>query len=145
MAGLDLSALVPVIEDMILQDTVRFTTPGGAPVFNPDTGQYEATPGDIIYEGPGAVQIAGTIGGVTSLPAPNLPWVDETRSKYKALTPLSAPIAERDTIVTVVAVHPGGDLSLLGRQWRAQDPSAGGTLGVIRQTTLDQIQQTRES
>ncbi len=145
MAGLDLSALVPVIEQMILLDTVRFTTPAGTPVFNPDTGQYEAPPGDIIYEGPGAVQIAGTVGGVTSLPAPTLPWVDETRSKYKALTPLAAPIAERDTIVTVVAVHPGGDLSLLGRQWRAQDPSAGGTLGVIRMTTLDQIQQTRES
>jgi hypothetical protein len=145
MAGLDLSALVPIIEEMILQDTVRFTTPAaGPPIFNEDTGQYESPPGSIIYEGPGAVQIAGTVGGVTSLPAPNLPWVDETRSKYKVLTPLSAPIAERDTIVTVVQVHDGGDLTLIGRQWRAQDPSVGGTLGVIRMTTLDQIQQTRE-
>jgi hypothetical protein len=145
MPGLDLSALVPIIEEMILQDTVRFTTPAGDPVFNPDTGQYEAPPGTAFYEGPGAVQVAGTVGGVTALPSPNLPWVDETRSKYKVLTPLSAPIAERDTIVTVVAVHEGGDLTLLGRQWRAQDPSIGGTIGVVRMTTLDQIQQTREA
>lgn len=145
MAGLDLSALVPVIEDLILQDTIRFTTPGGPPVFNSDTGQYEQTPGTVFYEGPGSVQVAGTVGGVTSLPAPNQPWVDETRSKYKAFTPLSAPIAERATIVSVVAVHANGDPSLIGRRWRAQDPSIGGTLGVVRQTTLDQIEQTREA
>ncbi len=146
MAGLDLSSVATLVEGLVLLDTVRFATPaGGPPVFDPGTGQYTAPEGVIIYEGPGAVQVAGTVGGVTSLPVPNLPWSDETRSKYKALTPLAAPIAERDTIVTVVTVHEGGDVSLIGRQWRAQDPSTGGTLGVVRVTTLDQIQQTRET
>jgi hypothetical protein len=146
MASLDLSSIAAVVEGMVLVDTVRFTTPGvGRPVLNTTTGVYTYPEGDIVYEGPGAVQAAGTPGGVSSLPEANLPWVDETRSRYRALTPLSAPIAERDTIVTVVAVHTGGDLSLIGRQWRAQDPSVGGTLGVVRVTGLDQVQQTRET
>jgi hypothetical protein len=146
MAGLDLSSIATVVEGLVLLDTVRFTTPaGGKPVFDPDTGLYTTPEGDVIYEGPGAVQASGTPGGVTSLPVANLPWGDETRSRYRALTPLAAPIAERDTLVTVVAVHAGGDLTLIGRQWRAQDPSVGGTLGVIRVTGLDQIQQTRQA
>jgi hypothetical protein len=146
MAGLDLSSIATVVEGLVLLDTLRFTTPGvGKPVFNKETGLYTFPEGDIVYEGPGAVQASGTPGGVTSLPAASLPWVDETRSRYRALTPLTAPIAERETLVRVIAVHPGGDLTLLGRQWRAQDPSVGGTLGVVRVTGLDQIQQTREA
>lgn len=145
MAGLDLSAIATFVEGLVLLDTVRFSTPAvGVPVFNPATGEYTYPEGDLLYEGPGAVQTAGTPGGVSSLPAANLPWPDETRSKYRALTPLAAPVAERDTIVTVVAVHAGGDLALIGRQWRAQDPSMAGTLGVIRVTSLDQIQQNRQ-
>lgn len=146
MAGLDLSGIAAFVEGLILLDTVRFSTPAaGKPVFDSTTGLYVYPEGDVIYEGRGAVQAAGTPGGVNGLPVGNLPWVDETRSGYKALTPLSAPIAERDTIVTVVAVHAGGDLTLLGRQWRVPDPSMGGTLGVVRVTGLDQIQQTRQA
>lgn len=146
MAGLDLSAIATVVEGLVLLDTVRFSTPGvGVPVFNPDTGQYTHPEGDVLYEGPGAVQVAGTPGGVSSLPVGNLPWWDETRSKYRALTPLAAPVAERDTIVTVVAVHAGGDLALIGRQWRVQDPSMAGTLGVVRVTALDQVEQPGET
>lgn len=142
MAGLDLSGIAAVVHELILLDTVRFTHPAsGPPVFDPNTGLYTYPEGDPFYEGPGAVQVSGTSDGVTAMPGVNLPWLDETRSRYKALTPLSAPIAQRDTVVTVVAVHAGGDLTLIGRQWRALDPSAGGTLGVIRVTGLDQIQQ----
>ncbi|MFC9891439.1 DUF6093 family protein [Streptomyces pilosus] len=142
MAGLDLSGIARYVEDLILLDVVRFTSPaGGPPVFNPDTGQYETPEGDLIYEGPGAVQ-SGSLPETASAVVATQPWVNETTSKYKAFTPLSAPLAGRDTIVTVVQVHEGGDVSLLGRQWRAMDPSQGGTLGVIRVTSLDQIQQT---
>ena len=141
MAGLDLSGIIPVVENLILLDVVRFTTPAaGAPVFNPDTGLYEIPEGDLIYEGRGAVQ-SGTLPESASAVVATQPWINETTSKYKVFTPLSAPIAARDTIVTVVQVHPGGDTTLLGRQWRAMDPSQGGTLGVIRVTSLDQIQQ----
>lgn len=142
MAGLDLSGIAALVHNLVLLDTVRFTSPAtGTPVFDTATGLYTYPEGDLIYEGPGAVQTSGTSDGVTAMPIPNLPWADETRSRYKALTPLSAPIAQRDTIVTVVAVHARGDLTMLGRQWRALDPSVGGTLGVVRITGLDQIQQ----
>jgi len=146
MAGIDLSGIAKLIEGMVLLDTVRFSRPGGgAPVFDQTTGEYVYPEADVVYEGPGAVMMSGTPGGVTSLPAPNLPWVDETRSRYRALTPLSAPTAERDMLVSVVAVHPGGDVALIGRQWRAQDPSVVGTLSAVRITGLDQVQQTRET
>jgi hypothetical protein len=62
-----------------------------------------------------------------------------------ALTPLTAPIAEKDMLVSVIQVHPGGDLALIGRQWRVQDPSNAGTVAVVRVTGLDQVQQTREA
>lgn len=146
MAGLDLSGVADFLGSFLLVDTVRFATPAaGKPVFDKATGRYAYPQGEVFYEGPGAVQASGTPGGVSSLPVAGLPWSDETRSRYRALTPLEAPVAERDTIVTVVAVHEGGDLSLIGRQWRAQDPSVVGTLGVVRITGLDQVQQTREA
>ncbi|WP_329474252.1 DUF6093 family protein (plasmid) [Streptomyces sp. NBC_01723] len=130
-----------IVEGAILLDTVRFSSPaGGPPVFNPDTGLYEIPEGETLYEGPGAVQ-SGTLPESASAVVATQPWVNETTSKYKVFTPLTAPIAARDTIVTVVAVHEGGDQTLIGRQWRAMDPSQGGTLGVIRVTSLDQIQQ----
>ncbi|GAA3153621.1 hypothetical protein GCM10010449_84140 [Streptomyces rectiviolaceus] len=143
--ALDLSGITKVVEDLIPWDTVRIAGPAaGEPVFNPETGQYTYPEGETLYEGRGAVQLAGTVGGVSSLPSPNLPWVDETRSRYKLLTPLEAPVAERDMLVTVIAVHPKGDLALLNRQWRVQDPGIASTLTVIRTTPLDQVQQTRE-
>jgi hypothetical protein len=145
--ALDLTGIAQVVEGLIPWDTVRIAVPAvGTPVFDPATGQYTQPEAETVYEGPGAVQVAGTVGGVSSTPTANLPWTVETRSKYKLLTPLRAPIAEQDWLVTVVQVHqPGGDMSLLGRQWRVQDPSYGGTLGVLRITTLDQIQATREA
>ncbi|MFE1949923.1 DUF6093 family protein [Streptomyces sp. NPDC059524] len=140
MAGLDLSGLVPIVEDLLLQDVVRIALPAsGEPELDPATGLYTHPVGDIVYEGKGAVQSAYTADVTASTPNTNLPWVAETRSRYRMFTPLSVPIAEKDTIVTVVQVHAGGDVTLLGRQWRVQDPSIGGTLGVVRITMLDQI------
>ncbi|MEW2267806.1 DUF6093 family protein [Streptomyces sp. NPDC047868] len=146
MAGLDLSAIVGVVTDLVLLDTVRISRPGtGDPVFDQQTGQYAYPEAETVYEGIGAVQPAGTAAEVVSVPTPNLPWVAETRSKYRLLTPLSAPVAEKDWLVTVVQVHqPGGDLGLLNRQWRVQDPGGAGTLAVVRTTAIDQVQQTRE-
>jgi hypothetical protein len=145
MPGIDLSGIARVVEDLVLLDTVQFSRPGtGDPVFDQDTGEYVYPQAEVFYEGRGAVQAAGTPGGATSLPLPNLPWSDETRSRYRALTPLSAPVAERDMLVTVIAVHAGGDLALIGRQWRVQDPGVAGTLSAVRITGLDQVQQTQE-
>lgn len=146
MAGLDLSGIVALVDDMILRDTIRITQPStGAPVFDPDTGEYVYPEPDLVYEGRGAVLTAGTAAEVVSIPGASQPWVAETRSKYRLLTPLTAPVAEKDMLVSVVAVHPGGDLALLDRQWRVQDPGGAGTIGVVRTTAIDQVQQTRES
>jgi hypothetical protein len=145
MPGLDLSGVATFLEGFLLLDTVRFSRPAsGTPVFNETTGEYVWPEAETVYEGPGAVQVVGTPGGLSALPGQNLPWVGETNSKYTALTPLSAPIAEKDMLVTVVQVHADGDLALIGRQWRVQDPSNAGTIGVLRITGLDQVQQTRE-
>lgn len=140
MAGIDLSRLVPLVEDLILLDTVRITSPAsGQRVFDPATGQYTYPEGTVLYEGRGAVQSAYTADVTASTPNSNLPWVAETRSRYRMFTPLDVPVAQKDMIVTVVTVHAGGDHSLLGRRWRVQDPSNSGTLGVVRVTMLDQI------
>jgi hypothetical protein len=146
MPGLDLSSVAVFLEGFILLDTVRISRPAaGSPVFDQGTGEYVWPEAETVYEGKGAVQVVGTPGGLSALPGQNLPWVGETNSKYVALTPLDAPIAEKDMLVSVVQVHAGGDLALLGRQWRVQDPSNAGTIAVVRITGLDQVQQTREA
>jgi hypothetical protein len=143
--ALDLSGITKVVEDLIPWDTVRIAAPApGQPVFNTTTGEYEWPAAETLYEGRGAVQTAGTAAEVVSIPGANQPWAAETRSKYRLLTPLVSPVAEKDQLVTVVAIHPGGDLALLGRQWRVQDPGGAGTMSVVRVTALDQVQQTRE-
>ena len=143
--ALDLSGITKVVEDLIPWDTIRITNPAtGEPVYDPVTNEYTYPEGEAVYEGRGAVQPAGTAAEVVAVPDTNQPWVGETRSKYRLLTPLAAPVAEKDWLVTVLAVHPGGDLALLGRQWRTQDPSGAATMGVVRVTAIDQVQQTRE-
>ncbi|MGV2914732.1 DUF6093 family protein [Streptomyces alfalfae] len=143
--ALDLTGITKVVEDLIPWDTIRITNPAtGEPIYDPVTNEYTYPEGETVYEGRGAVQPAGTAAEVVAVPDTNQPWVGETRSKYRLLTPLAAPVAEKDWLVTVIAVHPGGDLALLGRQWRTQDPSGAATMGVVRVTAIDQVQQTRE-
>jgi len=144
--ALDFSGITKVVEALIPWDTVCIASPsGGQPVFDTTTGQYTYPEAQAVYEGPGAVQTAGTPAEVVSIPGVNLPWAPETRSKYRLLTPVAAPVAEKDMLVTVVQIHPGGDLALLGRQWRVQDPGGAATINVLRVTALDQIQQTRQA
>lgn len=143
--ALDLSGITQLVETLIPWDTVRIANPAvGEPEFNPDTGLYVWPEQEIVYEGDGAVQPAGTAAEVVATPDANLPWAAETRSKYRLLTPLAAPPAEKDQLVTVLTIHKGGDLALLGRQWRTQDPSGAATMTVLRVTAIDQVQQTRE-
>ena len=143
--ALNLSGITKVVEDLIPWDTIRISAPTpGQPVFDPDSGEYVWPEAEHLYEGPGAVQTAGTAAEVVAIPGANLPWAAETRSKYRLLTPIAAPVAEKDQLITVVAIHEGGDLALLGRQWRVQDPGGAGTMSVVRITALDQVQQTRE-
>ena len=145
MPGLDsaLAAATRWIVDNVLVDTVRITRPAaGGPVYNPDTGQNEYPEGTIVYEGPGAVQGGTSQFEMTAVPDAGQMWRTETRSRYRLLTPLEAPMAAKDDIVTVVTVHSPRNTGLIGRTWIAQDPGRASTLEAIRVTPLDQNEVT---
>ncbi|MCL8016973.1 DUF6093 family protein [Streptomyces sp. AS02] len=140
MAGLDLSGIAKLVEGLVMLDTVRITEPGpGTPVFDQASGEYTYPEGAVVYEGIGAV-LAQNLNDMTSVPVVGQPWTDETRSRYRLLTPLDAPIPGRDHLVSVVQVHAGGDLSLIGRHWRCLDPGRASTLNAVRTTPIDQVQ-----
>ncbi|MET9436873.1 DUF6093 family protein [Streptomyces sp. NPDC006551] len=140
MAGLDdvLADIGAWVEENVLLDTVRVALPGvGEPVLNPTTGQLQYPVGSVLYAGPGAVQPAA---GQPTNPVvdANLPWPQATRSAYRLLTPLTAPVPPKDAIVTVTAVHNPANTALLGRSWVCADQGSAGTAEAVRITRLDQ-------
>ncbi|MEU7435737.1 DUF6093 family protein [Streptomyces sioyaensis] len=146
MRGLDaaLAGATAWIGANLLVDTIRITLPAtGDPVYNPDTGRNEYPPDEVLYEGPGAVQGGNDQSLISSTPDAGQMWVQETRSRYKLLTPLTAPIVPKDCVVTVIGVHNTANTALLGRFWIAQDPGRVATVEVVRVTPLDQIQEPR--
>lgn len=148
MPGLDsvLAAVGRWIGANVLVDTVRISRPGGGdPVYNPTTGQNEYPEGAVVYEGPGAVQGGTAQSEISSTPDAGQMWVQETRSRYRLLTPLGAPLAAKDDVITVVAVHSPANTALIGRSWIAQDPGRAATLEAVRITPLDQNQADREA
>ncbi|MGW4270872.1 DUF6093 family protein [Streptomyces seoulensis] len=141
MAGLDqaLAGVTTWIYTNLLVDTVRITLPPtGEPVLNESTGELEYPTGDVVYEGPGAVQGGIAQSEVTSVPNAGGPWAQESKSRYRLMTPLEAPIAPKDAIVTVVQVHNPTRTDLIGRSWMVQDPGIAATTEVVRITALDQ-------
>jgi hypothetical protein len=148
MSGLDaaLAGVVTWISGNLLVDTVRITAPAaGSPVYNPTTGQNEYPEGDVLYEGPGAVQGGTAQSEISATPDALQMWVGETKSRYRMLTPLTAPLAPKDATVSVVAVHNPANAALIGRTWTVQDPSRAATVEVVRITPLDQNQAPREA
>jgi hypothetical protein len=142
MAGLDaaIAGAVAWIEQNLLVDTVRITLPAtGTPVLDDETGQLEYPDGSVLYEGPGAVLPASSP-PMAVVSTANQPWVGETRSTYRLLTPLDAPVAPKDALVTVTAVHDPARAQLIGRTWQASDPGRVGTVEAVRVTPLDQQQ-----
>ncbi|MFH8841921.1 DUF6093 family protein [Streptomyces sp. NPDC017868] len=119
----------------MLTSKIRIYRPG-EPVFNPDTGQYEPRPPVTVYEGPGAIFPAG--GPSVVLHLAGQAYVDDTPSRYRLLTPLSAPVASREDTVTVVET---ADAAAIGRTWRVLDLGDTSTLSVVRTTWVDQITQ----
>lgn len=144
MPGLD-SALAGVktwIGTNLLVDTVRIELPAtGEPVLDETTGNLTRPQGETLYEGPGAVQGGTAQSEISATPGALQPWTQETKSRYRLLTPLSAPIAPKDAIVTVLQVHDSANTALIGRSWTCQDPGRAGTVEVVRITPLDQNQQ----
>ena len=143
MAGLDgaLAGVTKWIDANLLVDTVRIELPAtGKPVLNESTGELERPTGDMLYEGPGAVQGGVNQSEILSTPGALTPWTQETKSRYRLLTPRAAPVPPKDAIVTVVQVHNPANTALIGRSWVCQDPGRAGTVEVVRITPLDQIQ-----
>ncbi|MEU1099226.1 DUF6093 family protein, partial [Streptomyces sp. NPDC005877] len=103
----------------------------------PATGELERPVGTVLYEGPGAVQPQAQSRQAVA-PDAGQPWVGETISRYRLLTPLDAPIAPKDALVTVTAVHNPFRDALLGRSWVCTDESDAATLEAVRITGLDQ-------
>ncbi|NUS25029.1 MAG: hypothetical protein HOV92_12515 [Streptomyces sp.] len=133
------------VEESVLLDTVRIKLPAnGTPVLNEDTGKLEYPDGDVLYEGSGAVQGGTAQSEISATPDAGQPWVQETKSRYRLLTPLTAPVPPKDAIVTVVAVHNAENTALIGRTWICQDPGRAGTIEVVRITPLDQNQAPRQ-
>lgn len=142
MAGFDkaLAGVVTWINTNLLVDTVRVTGPAtGDPVLNEETGQLEYPEGGVLYEGPGAVFPASSP-PMAVISDASQPWVDETRSTYKLLTPTTAPIPPKDALVSVITVANPDRSGLLGRTWQASDPARVGTVEAVRVTPLDQQQ-----
>lgn len=140
MAGLDaaIAGAVAFIETNVLVDTVRLTLPAtGDPVLNETTGKLEYPEGEVLYEGPGAVlPVSGP--PLTVVTDANQPWTGETRSAYKLLTPLSAPVPPKDARVSVIAVHNAANVALIGPIWVCSDPGRAGTVEAVRITPMDQ-------
>ncbi|MCK7627229.1 DUF6093 family protein [Streptomyces sp. RS10V-4] len=130
--GLTLGAVSAIVEKKILNNKIRIFRPG-EPVFNPDTGQYEPGPPVTVYDGPGALFPAN--GPSVVLYLAGQAYVDDTPSRYRLLTPLSAPVASREDTVIVVEAD---DESAIGRTWRVIDIGETSTLSVVRTTWVDQ-------
>ncbi|MFJ9420687.1 DUF6093 family protein [Streptomyces sp. NPDC101249] len=144
ITGLD-TALAGVrrwLDENLLVDTIRITLPAtGKPVLNPADGTLTRPDGDTIYEGPGAVQSGMAQSEISTIPGALQPWTQETKSRYRLYTPLTAPIPPKDAVVTVIQVHNPANTALLGRAWICQDPSRAETVEVVRVTPMDQSQE----
>ncbi|MFF3256416.1 DUF6093 family protein [Actinacidiphila glaucinigra] len=91
--------------------------PPREPVLDPDSGECIPGPDTIIYDGPGAIFAACGPGLVLSLEG--RAFADDTRNRYRLLTPLPAPLASREDHVRVThATRDGGPIN---RVWRVLD------------------------
>jgi hypothetical protein len=143
MPGLDaaLASVAAWIGENILVDQVRIELPAtGDPVLDETTGELTRPAGETLYEGPGAVQGGTAQSEISATPNALQPWVQETKSRFRLLTPLSAPLAPKDAVVTVIQVHNPANTALIGRSWICQDPARAATIEAVRITPLDQNQ-----
>jgi hypothetical protein len=126
-----------MIESRILVDTVEIFRPG-PPVLEEASGEYVPGQDTIVYHGQGAVFSTGGPGLTLSLAGQA--YADDTRNRYRLLTPLSAPLASREDHVRVIVATQ--DPGLLRRTWRVMDISDANSLAVLRTTWLDEITQS---
>ncbi|MCF1598294.1 DUF6093 family protein [Streptomyces muensis] len=132
---LDLRFLGALVEDLVMGDTIQISRPAGPPILNPDTGDLEAPPPHVVYEGPGAVLDDTAAPGIT-VPVAGQPYPDDPKTTYRLLTPVDAPVAARDDTVRVLRA--AQDPALVGRTWRCAQPGLAATVIAVRVTWLDE-------
>ncbi|WP_326819203.1 DUF6093 family protein [Streptomyces sp. NBC_01762] len=66
-------------------------------------------------------------------------YADDTRNRYRLLTPLDVPLASREDHVRVTEATQNPDL--MNRVWRVLDISDANSLAVVRTTWLDESTQ----
>jgi hypothetical protein len=137
MTGLDLRALMPAMEDMLLLDTIRVTEPSsGGRVLDTSTGELGDAEPAVLYQDAGAIYPSGVQPPI-SAPYALQAWRDNPRSVYRMLTPVSAPLVPRDAVVEVVVS--ARDDALVGRTWRALDESLASSQIVLRVTWIQAV------
>ncbi|MER7707240.1 DUF6093 family protein [Kitasatospora sp. NPDC097605] len=137
---LNLGPLTGLVRELVLGDTIRLEKPSPGKVLDEATGTLIDAPGIVVYEGPGAVIGPGSQPIGLVVPTDLLEHVDDPKAGYKLLTLPDAPVPPRDAVLTVTAVHEGGDQSLLTRSWRVARPGHANTLLVVRMSWCDEIQ-----
>ena len=132
--GLSLAAVAPIVETRILVDTVEIFR-AGEPVLEPGLRRVPPRPGsdrlhggrcDLLRRGPGLV-----------LSLEGQAYADDTRNRYRLLTPLDVPLASREDRVRVIVATQ--DPGLINRVWRVMDISDANSLAVVRTTWLDEV------
>lgn len=93
--------------------------PSGAPVFDKETGTYSQTAGELVYEGPCRVRVAGQGRGDVVVQAGEEPITLRT---YDVTLPWDATGIEVDH---VLAVTESSDSALVGRPLRVRDVRFG--------------------
>jgi hypothetical protein len=113
-------------EEKALTDRVKIFIPG---VFDPDT--FEQLPDTVIWEGPGAIR-PDTRQDLNIRLDDGQGTVVGEMGAYRLLTPLAAPTAPSDAVVTFTACD---DDAAIGRRWSV-DSVERGSHQVLRTTWL---------
>lgn len=90
----------------------------GDDIFDPDTGQWVSPPGTVIWSGYGLV---GTPTGGTGTEG----FAPYANYDATCLVPLDTPAIPEGSILVVLDVRTGGDLTMLGTRWLIEHTGAG--------------------
>lgn len=142
--GLDLSGLVDVVNDWLVDGLVIARTNGEADDVLDESGGLEPGPRTAVYVGPGAVQ---PLTGYTALQDPDVArMVEQSGARYRALLPAgtTADIRVGDELWVNELNNPSADPLLLTRVFGVVDLGGATSFQGVRFVYLKQIAETTE-
>lgn len=104
--------------DARMVDACTITRPGGAGVFDPDTGAYTNPAGAVVYSGPCEVKFSDAL----STQSPEVGGQELAVTRLTLKVPVSATGVRVDDIATITAAV---DADLVGRSFRVISGFAG--------------------